>query len=97
MSDCSSVAGNSSGMRELASALRQAATTAASCDAAVWPKARDLSFTGPAATRLQATLLDWHRDTTAAANALVDAAEILLRAAAEVDAERARLARLSRR
>jgi hypothetical protein len=84
-------------MRELAAVLRKAAATAASCDAAVWPKARVLSFTGPAATRLQSALLEWHRDARAATNALVDAADLLVRTAADVEAARAHLARSDRR
>jgi hypothetical protein len=84
-------------MRDLARALRQTAASVAACDSSVWPKATSLTFTGPAADRLQHALGDWHGDVVSAANLLGDAADLLLRAAAELDEERARLARLAHR
>jgi hypothetical protein len=93
MDDRSPVVGDSDGMRALATALRQVGTTVAACDSSVWAKAGSLEFVGPAATRLRAVLQSWHGDLGTATNALEDAADLLVRAAAEIDTERARLAR----
>ena len=89
MTDLPPVVGDSNGMRDLAMALRRTASSVSSCDASGWPQVAALSFTGPAATRLQTALSGWHIDVMSAANMLGDAADLLMRAAAQVDAERA--------
>jgi hypothetical protein len=94
MTDLPEVVGDSDGMRALASALRQTAASVSSCDSSAWPKVATLTFTGPAAGNLQAALSVWHGDVTSAANTLSDAADLLVRAAAQVDADRAARARL---
>jgi uncharacterized protein YukE len=94
MSECVPLTGDSAGMRALASALRQTASSVSACDSAASPKVACLTFTGPAATRLQSALGDWHSDLSSAANLLNDAADLLVRAASDLDEERARLARL---
>lgn len=96
MSDCVPLVGDTEGMRDLATALRQTSSSVAACDASAWPKATSLSFTGPAASRLQDALGAWHSDLNAAANLLIETADLLVRTAAELDDERARLARLER-
>jgi uncharacterized protein YukE len=97
MSNCEPLVGDTSGMRELAGALRRSASSISACDSAAYPKASSLSFVGPAATRLQDAVGAWHRDLTSTVNLLGDAADLLVRVAAAIDDERARLARLEHR
>jgi uncharacterized protein YukE len=89
----SPIVGDPAGMRALAATLRSAANTLGNADDSVWSKARATSFTGPAAERLKGAMGAWHGDMSSAANELSDTADLLVRAAAEVEAaqrERAR-------
>jgi hypothetical protein len=88
------IIGDPAGMRALAGTLRSAANSLGTVDDSVWGKARRTSFTGPAADRLSGAMGAWHGDISGAANELSDAADLLLRAATDVETalrERARL------
>ena len=90
------VVGDPNGMRALASALRSTASAVAATDSAVWRRAPVLEFSGPAAERLAAEMKAWHATVSGAARELDETADLLLRAASQVEEELANRARLER-
>jgi uncharacterized protein YukE len=86
-------------MRALAAALRSTASAASATDSTVWGRASVVEFSGPAADRLASEMKGWHEAVSGAARQLDATADLLLRAAAQVEQEianRARLLRLMR-
>ena len=85
--DLPSVTGDPAGMRALAAALRSTAAAVGASDSAVWGRACVLEFSGPAATRLADEMRAWHTTVRSAADELLATADLLLRAAAQVEQE----------
>ena len=88
--------GDPAGMRDLAATLRAAADSIAAADHVVWSQATSLEFEGRAAGRLADVMRGWHGELSGAADALSDTADVLLRAATQVEEELARITRQSR-
>jgi hypothetical protein len=82
--------GDPAGMRDLAATLRAAADSIAAADHLVWRQATSLEFEGRAAGRLADVMRGWHGELSGAADALSATADLLLRAATEVEEELAR-------
>jgi hypothetical protein len=74
-------------MRSLAAALRSTAQAVGATDSSVWSRASVVEFSGPAAERLAAEMSAWHASVKGAADELVATADLLLRAATQVEEE----------
>ena len=83
-------------MRALAAALRSTASAASATDSSVWGRASVVEFSGPAADRLAGEMRSVHDAVSGAARELNATADLLLRAAAQVEQEIANRARLLR-
>jgi hypothetical protein len=83
--DLPPIVGDPGGMRALAAALRSTARAVGATDHSAWSRASVLEFSGPAARRLASEMVAWHDAVHGAAVELNDAADLLLRSAAEVD------------
>jgi hypothetical protein len=77
-------------MRDLAATLRAAAQSIAATDQLVWSQAKRIELEGPHGVRLAEVMRGWHGDMSGAADALSDTADLLLRAASQVEEELAR-------
>jgi hypothetical protein len=94
--DLPPIVGDPAGMRSLAAALRSTAQAVDAADSSVWSRASVLEFSGPAAERIASEMGAWHADVRGVAVELDDTADLLVRAAAEVERqiqERERLLR----
>jgi glutamine synthetase type III len=83
--DLPPIVGDPDGMRVLANALRSTARAVGTTDHSVWSRASVLEFSGPAADRIASEMVAWHGSVHGAAVELNDAADLLMRAAAEVE------------
>jgi hypothetical protein len=83
------VVGDPAGMRALATALRTAAADFASIGSSIASLVNGLDFEGPAARRIRGRVHDRTSVIETAARGLNDLADLLMRAAAEVEAAQA--------